>query len=113
SGLSSLLTTGNLRTEKGKCDLYKKDVYPYAGRMKFILVPPASLNEAFEFEPDFVQAVAEYRENLGNNLYLGAVFSYRGEDHKKLHQLFLLGQRLNIPLVATNDVHYHTPARRE
>src|SRR5262245_34676494 len=28
--ISNLLTVGNLRTEKGKCDLYKKDVYEYS-----------------------------------------------------------------------------------
>src|SRR5690606_38043487 len=38
---------------------------------------------------------------------------YNGEDHKRLHQLARLGQGLNIPLVATNDVHYHIPERRE
>src|SRR6478609_2173345 len=36
SRLTNLLTIGNLRKEKGKCDLYKKDVYKYAGGMKLI-----------------------------------------------------------------------------
>jgi error-prone DNA polymerase len=113
SQLSSLLTTGNLRAEKGECHLYKKDVYQYAGGIKFIIVPPPSLNQRFGLEPDFSQSVEEYREMLGGNLYLGAVFSYSGDDHKRLHQLSRLGHRLNIPLVAINDVHYHTPDRRE
>jgi error-prone DNA polymerase len=30
SRLSNLLTTGNLRAEKGKCFLYKKDVYEHS-----------------------------------------------------------------------------------
>src|SRR5690606_30213834 len=113
SRLSSLLTTGNLRAEKGECHLYKKDVYRYAAGMKFIVVPPSSLNEAWNLEPDFIQAVKEYRDNLGKNLYLGANFSYSGDDHKKLHQLSLLGHSMDIPLVATNDVHYHMHERRE
>src|SRR5690606_33977999 len=43
SRLSALLSTGNLRTEKGKCDLYKADVYRHAEGMKFIVIPPPSL----------------------------------------------------------------------
>lgn len=111
--LSSLLTTGNLRAEKGKCHLYKKDVYQYAGGIIFIIVPPPSLNQTFGLESDFIHAVEEYREILDGNLYLGAAFSYSGEDLKRLHQLSGLGRRLNIPLVAINDVHYHIPERRE
>src|SRR5687767_11840933 len=30
ASLSSLLTKGNLRTEKGKCELYKADLYEHA-----------------------------------------------------------------------------------
>src|SRR5438045_2476118 len=32
--LCLLLTKGNIRTEKGKCDLYKQDVYEHAKGMK-------------------------------------------------------------------------------
>src|SRR3978361_789967 len=38
SNLCELLTKGNLRTEKGKCDLYKQDVYEYAKEIKFIVI---------------------------------------------------------------------------
>ncbi|WP_342087580.1 error-prone DNA polymerase [Dyadobacter sp. OTU695] len=113
SRLSSLLTEGNLRTEKGKCDLYKADVYRDASGLKFIAVPPSSLNESFDFDPSFARNLREYREALGTNLYLGAIRSYQGDDMKKLYRLDQLSQRLNIPLVATNDVHYHNLQRRE
>ncbi|MEX6687007.1 error-prone DNA polymerase [Danxiaibacter flavus] len=111
--LSALLTTGNLRTEKGKCDLYKADVYKYAEGLKFIIVPPQTLNEHFEFEQDFRQAVKEYKDNLGSHLYLGATRSYQANDNKKLYRLSQLSVALQIPIVATNDVFYHMPERRE
>src|SRR6201991_811634 len=38
--LSALLTLGNRRTEKGKCELYKKDVYEYGEGILFVAVPP-------------------------------------------------------------------------
>jgi len=111
--LSALLTEGNLRAEKGQCHLYKADLYQYAKGLKFIAIPPSILNESFEFDHSFQKALREYKEALGNELYLGACRSYQGDDSKKLYRLSQLADRLDIPLVATNDVHYHNLQRRE
>lgn len=51
SQLSSLLTTGNLRAEKGECILYKADVYQYHKGVKLVVLPPPVLNNIFEFDP--------------------------------------------------------------
>ncbi|HEU4861068.1 MAG TPA: PHP domain-containing protein, partial [Chitinophagaceae bacterium] len=69
SQLSSLLTVGNLRTEKGECHLYKEDVYNYAKGVKLIVIPPAVLNSGFEFELTFKKALEEYKQILGDDLY--------------------------------------------
>lgn len=111
--LCSLLTKGNLRTEKGKCDLNKADVYEHANGMRFMIVPPASLNPLLDFDDTFKRTVEEYHEAFGNSLYLGAIRSYKGDDFKKLFRLSQVARRFNVPLVATNDVHYHKPERRE
>jgi len=111
--LSNLLTTGNLRAEKGQCHLYKEDVYKYARGMKLIVIPPPALTPAFDLEPAFAGELKAYREALGTELYLAASRYYQGYDAKRLHRLACLSARLDIPLVATNDVHYHDPARRE
>ncbi len=108
-GLCALLTKGNFRTEKGKCDLYRQDVYDHAQGMKFIVVPPAELNEQFDFDDSFKSALSEYHAVLGANLYVAANRSYSGDDGKRLYRI----SRLEVPMVATNDVHYHSPARRE
>jgi error-prone DNA polymerase len=113
SRLSNLLTVGNLRTEKGKCELYKSDVYEHSQGLKFIAVPPSTLNKAFEFESSFIKQLTEYREVFGDHLYIAASRSYRGSDSKLLYRIFELAKKLNISVVATNDVHYHNPARRE
>jgi error-prone DNA polymerase len=111
--LSSLLTTGNLRTEKGKCQLYKEDVYRHANGIKFIVLPPAELNEAFDFEGSFKKNLAEYHEAFGEHLFLAASRGYGGDDTKQLHRLAQLAAQHHMPLIATNDVHYHHPVRRE
>jgi error-prone DNA polymerase len=106
--LSALLTLGNLRAEKEKCHIKKRDVYQHAEGSYFIIIPPDKLTQDFEFEFVFQTHVRDYRENLPN-LYLAATKYYTGDDAKRL---FLLAE-LGIPLVATNDVHYHDVSRRE
>ncbi len=111
--LSGLLTLGNRRAEKGECHLYKADVYHYAKEMKLIALPPTVLNESFELDTSFAAQLKEYRAVFGKDLYLAASRRYQGDDHKQLHRLSQLSIVLNIPLVATNDIHYHEPARRQ
>ncbi len=113
ANISALLTLGNLRTEKGKCDLFKVDVFAHAEGSKFIVLPPAALTTSFEFDKAFVQSLTEYKNNLGDKLFIAASRSYSGEDSKLLSRIHQLASRLNIPMVATNDVHYHDFNRRE
>ncbi|WP_261387492.1 error-prone DNA polymerase [Chitinophaga pinensis] len=50
---------------------------------------------------------------MGEQLYLSVTRSYLGDDHKKIYRLAQLSELYHIPLVATNDVHYHHPERRQ
>lgn len=109
SRLCALLTTGNLRAEKGECHLYKQDVFGHAKGIKFLVVPPASLNKSFDFDADFKNDLKLYREAFGDQLYVAASRYYTGDDGKRLYRLSQLG----VPMVATNDVHYHEPERRQ
>lgn len=111
--ISALLTLGNLRTEKGKCNLYKSDVYNHASGSKFILLPPSELNDVFDFNTSFKKDVQEYRDTLGHQLYIATTRWYGGHDTKHLHRISQLAKELKMPMVATNDVHYHHPERRE
>jgi error-prone DNA polymerase len=113
SQISNLLTVGNLRAEKGECHLYKADVYKFSKGSKFIIVPPESLNENFDFNDFFKNDLKEYSEMLGSEVYLAASRSYNGEDAKKLFRLSQLSRQYNMKMVATNDVHYHHFERRE
>jgi len=111
--LSGLLSIGNLRTEKGQCHLYKSDVFGCAEGIKFIALAPFSLNESFDFDATFKSALSEYRTRLGKSLYLSVSRSYQANDNKRMHRLWQLSDTFDIPLVATNDVHYHITERRQ
>ena len=113
SALCNLLTLGNRRAEKGKCHLKKADVYQHAKDIVFIVTPPDVLNDAFDFEADFIALLREYKDHLGDHLYIAASRKYNGDDRKYLYRLAQLSAKLQIPLVATNNVHYHEPARRQ
>jgi error-prone DNA polymerase len=113
ANLCALLSTGNLRTEKGHFALYKEDVNTHKEGLKFIIIPPEELNEQFNFSSSFYNDVEAYQKMLGSHLYLAATRMYNGTDLKKLHRVAALSKRTGIPMVATNDMHYHEPGRRE
>lgn len=111
--LSALLTLGNMRAEKGSCHISRADVYAHSKGIIFTVVTPGVLNRRFEYEADFISAVAEYREALRGQLYLAATRSYMGNDDKLIFRTSQLSERYGIPMVATGDIHYHCPSRRE
>src|SRR6478672_1970412 len=94
--LCNLLTIGNTRAEKGQCFLYKNDVYEYSPGIKYIAIPPLSLNAEFDYDTGFKKNLKEYREAFGNNLYLAATKSYGGNDHKKFFRLSQLAHQFDI-----------------
>ena len=87
SQLSGLLTTGNLRAEKGECHLYKADVYHQLKDLMLIVVPPVILNGRFEFDLSFEKQSAVYRDIFGKRLYVAASRRYLGDDAKQLFRL--------------------------
>ncbi|MEJ8843721.1 error-prone DNA polymerase [Lacibacter sp. H375] len=113
SRLCNLLSTGNLRAEKGECHLYKADVYLYAKDMLFVVLPPTTLNHEFDIEESFKQNLQEYKQKLDGQLYMAVCRYYNGDDAKYLYRIAQQSVKFNVPMVATNDVHYHNVTRRE
>ncbi|PWC36785.1 DNA polymerase [Azospirillum sp. TSO22-1] len=105
--LSRLLTLGKRRAPKGACFLGRDDVLEHARGMRFVLLPPDGRNDA-----GFAAELERWRLDLGASLYLAASHRYRGDDAKRLAWLKEIAARARVPLLATNDVLYHAPARR-
>lgn len=111
--LSGLLTVGNRRTEKGKCELYRGDVFAAGKGIKFLVIPPELVDATFDFDRTFYERVREYRNAFGPDLYIAATRYYNGHDTKRMFRIQQFAEQWRIPMVATNDVHYHIQQRRE
>ncbi|MSP04749.1 MAG: DNA polymerase III subunit alpha [Acetobacteraceae bacterium] len=110
--LTRLLTVGKLRARHGetsptakdaaRCFLDYADLAAHAEGQIFIMVPPRILTDAFATTVDAIGA------DFPRRIYLAATRYYRTDDATRLATL----ATLRIPMVATNDVLYHTPERR-
>jgi error-prone DNA polymerase len=113
ASICELLTTGNLRAEKGECILYKEDLFRILKEIKIIALPDQQLNVMFDLDADVYGHLSEYKKYFGNHLYIAAQRRYNGDDQKYLFRLHQLSQSLQVPLVATNDIYYHSAERRQ
>lgn len=113
ANLCTLLSVGNSRAEKGECHLYKGDVFQYKEGLHFIVLSPEALDETFCFASSFAEELLIYKNAFGNALSLAITRRYNGDDGKQLYRLAKLSEQHGIPLVATNDVHYHCSERRQ
>lgn len=111
--ICELLTTGNLRTEKGDCELYRSDAFDILKDVQIIVLPPLQLNHLFELDSDFGHNLSDYKKQFSPEINLAVHRKYHGDDSKLIYQMFRLSQSMNIPLVATNDVYYHESDRRQ
>ncbi len=105
--LSRLLTQGNRRAAKGKCDLTFDDVAAHAEGILAIVLPPRHLDD-----PTFHERLRALADLFGDHCYLAGSMLFRGDDARRLARLDNLAAEFGVRFVATNDVHYHTPERR-
>ena len=103
--LTSLLTAGQGRAEKGGCELHWEDFRTHAEGQLVLVVPPARLEEGFEAE---LRRIAWELPDV----WLAAARRYGARDLKRLAHLAALAERSGAAMVATNDVLYHGPERR-
>ncbi len=105
--LSRLISLGQRRAAKGECRLSFADVFDFTEGQLVVALPPdqAAL-------PAFGAHLAKLSEQFAGRLWLAAHHLYRGDDARRLVRLAELAATFDVPLLATNDVHVHHPARR-
>ena len=100
--LSRLLSLGKMRAEKGGCEISLADVAEHQDGIAFIAWP----GERFETE------LPRLKEALPSLGHVAASWLYRGDDNERIERLDRLARRHGCTILATNDVHYHSPERR-
>ena len=120
--LTRLLSTGNLRTTKGDCQLYFGDLAEACADMVLILLPdatpqrigdiaPAPLLLAGSGPPDLA-VLARFLRHRTPHIWIGAALHRRGRDKRHLAGLKSLSARSGVPLLAVNDALYAAPEDR-
>ena len=110
--LCQLLTRGKrgddiMRIEKGECHLRFDDLMEFAEGQLLVL----ALSHRF----DAVSAqkiLQRLKHASADGVWLAASLLYRGDDKRRLAGLHRLALAAKVPLLATNEVLYHHPARR-
>jgi error-prone DNA polymerase len=110
--LCQLLTRGKrgddiTRIEKGECHLKFDDLVEFAEGQLLVLALP------HRFDAAEAQTILErLRRTSADGVWLGASLLYRGDDRRRLAGLHRIALAAKVPLLATNEVLYHHPARR-
>ncbi|UUR07122.1 error-prone DNA polymerase [Sphingomonas glaciei] len=103
--LSRLLSLGQGRAIKGECHLTLADVAGHREGIAFIAWPDDDLDRFEAQLPAIRAALPELR-------HVAATHLYRGDDLARIERLDRLARSFGGTILASNDVHYHTPAKR-
>ncbi len=106
--LSRLISLGRRRAPKGECRLGVDDLADYGQGQIAIAVPPEREFDA----PAFKRFLERVKSIYGERAFLAVHHLHRGDDAARIAYLDGLAMAARMPLVATNDVHYHAPERR-
>ncbi len=110
--LCQLLTRGKRgddiqRIEKGECHLRLDDLLEFAEGQLLVLTLPHRFDAA-----GVLKVLDRLKSSRADGVWLAASLLYRGDDRRRLARLHAIAAKANVPLLATNEVLYHHPARR-
>ena len=110
--LCQLLTRGKRggddeRIAKGECHLKLDDLVEFSEGQLLVLTLPHRFDS-----PDALKILDRLKASRADGVWLAASLLYRGDDKRRLARLHLLSLTSKVPLLATNEVLYHHPARR-
>src|SRR6267142_587829 len=110
--LCQLLTRGKrgddiTRIEKGECHLRLDDLLEFAEVQLLVLALPHRFDAASAQE-----ILQRLKNSRADGVWLAASLLYRGDDKRRLARLHRMAIAAKVPLLATNEVLYHHPARR-
>ncbi|GGC83552.1 error-prone DNA polymerase [Chelatococcus reniformis] len=104
--LCQLLTRGKRAAPKGECHLTVDDLAAHAAGQLMIVMPPPRPGAETR------QPLERLARLAPDAVWLGASLLHRSDDRRRLAALARLAADTAVPLIATNDVIYHSPERR-
>jgi error-prone DNA polymerase len=104
--LTRLLTLGNRRAIKGRCEIGLGDLLADPEDLLLIVMPPDRL-------AGFEEVLGRIAAGAPGAVWLGGSMLRRGDDQRRLVRLQAMAQRADIPVIALNDVLYHSPGERD
>ena len=108
--MCQLLTRGKRRAPKGECHLVLHDLIEFQEGLLAIVIAPPSPEV---LDQQFLESLQGLRRIFDDDRLSLAVSRLYGEnDDQRMRMLAALAQHVGMPLVATNDAHYHVPERR-
>jgi error-prone DNA polymerase len=141
--LCRLLSAGKLRAPKGECILTLDDLLKWHEGLLLVVMPPRRMGKAISNfdsvwndnladkdggpgvisrerfaavsgEPEVIASLLKsLTETAPDRIWLGAVMPHSGDDLRRLRVWQKVAESARVPLLATNDVLYHRPERRE
>ncbi len=130
--LCRLLSEGKSRAAKGECLLYRDDLLRWQDGLLLVVMPAHPKQREGHGDPfkkawnntavrsvfpppraDIQMLLATLCAVAPGRVWLGAFMPYRGDDQRRLRKLKRIAEAVGVPLLATNDVLYHVPGRRE
>lgn len=104
--LSTLITHGRRNAGKGECSLRFEDISRHSTGLLACVPLEGCLSETCR------DWLPRYRECFPDHCY-GLAELHRGpNDGLRLNRMVRLAEQSHVPLVASNDVHYHIPQRQ-
>jgi len=105
--LCQLLSRGKLKAEKGECHLGLSDLLDFSEGQLLILMLPHRFESVRA-----LKVLEKLKQSRADRIWLAASRVYRGDDIRRLSRLYRIASTARVPMLATNEVLYHHPARR-
>ncbi|MBZ9654415.1 error-prone DNA polymerase [Phyllobacterium lublinensis] len=105
--LCRLLSEGKTRSGiKGECHLVFEDFFFRAKDFQIAVMPPVKPNERL------VSCLKKLNMAAPGSVWLGMAMTHIGADQRRGERLARIASETGVPLLALNDVLYHSPSRR-
>ncbi|RJT39758.1 DNA polymerase III subunit alpha [Mesorhizobium waimense] len=107
--LCRMLTQANLRdeNEKGATLLRFSDLLEWGDLLSLAFLPDLQAGAQ-----DSLAVISRLKDRFGSNLRLAVSPDYCGNDRFRIEQAAAMAEMTGVPLMATNDVLYHSAGRR-